>query len=300
MAATKDYNDLLQPDIISTIRGLSLISKVVVDKYLSGLNVSRRKGSGMEFSQYRGYEPGDDLRLLDWKMLARSGKYFIKQSEVDTHTTIKFIIDASASMMHTEAALSKLSYVQVLVASLAYLSKSQGDAIGLYAMNESKTFHLSPSSQSQQFNRFLQQLISVNAEGKWPVRSAAASAIHSRKEREMIVVFTDLYETKDELSSYIASLKTPRNEVIVIHVLGEQEFKFNFKGTLVFEDLESGEQVKVASGKAKELYLQALDEKVKKHQQHFLTQAVSYEQFMMGQPIENVLSTYLKRRLKFA
>lgn len=88
----QDYQQLLRPEVINSVSGLALIAKVVVEGYLSGLNHSRRVGPGMEFSQYRGYEPGDDMRLLDWKMLARSGRYYIKQSEVETNIAVKFIL----------------------------------------------------------------------------------------------------------------------------------------------------------------------------------------------------------------
>ncbi len=116
-----DYRELLKPEVINSVSGLSLISRVIVDGYLSGLNRSRRVGAGLEFSQYRGYEPGDDLRLLDWKMLARSGRYYIKQSEIDTHITVKFIVDSSKSMLHQEGDISKMEFANVLVASLAHL-----------------------------------------------------------------------------------------------------------------------------------------------------------------------------------
>ena len=117
---------------------MALISRVIVDGYLNGLNHSRRVGAGMEFSQFRGYEPGDDLRLLDWKMLARSGRYYIKQSEIETNISIKFILDTSNSMLHKENDLSKMEFAKVLIASLAYLSQNQGDAIGLFALNDKK------------------------------------------------------------------------------------------------------------------------------------------------------------------
>jgi len=111
----QDYRQFLQPKIINSLSGLKLIARIVVDGYLSGLNKSRRVGAGLEFSQYRAYESGDDLRLLDWKMLARSGRYYIKQSEIDTHITVKFILDASKSMLHKENGLTKLEYAKVLI-----------------------------------------------------------------------------------------------------------------------------------------------------------------------------------------
>ena len=125
----QDYHQLLKPEIINTVSGLSLIARIVVDGYLSGLQRSRSVGAGMEFSQYRAYNPGDDLRLMDWKMLARSGRYYLKQSEIESQVTVKFVVDASASMKFKEKDLSKIEFARVLVASLAYLAQNQGDAV---------------------------------------------------------------------------------------------------------------------------------------------------------------------------
>ncbi|NND77585.1 MAG: DUF58 domain-containing protein, partial [Flavobacteriales bacterium] len=121
----QDYRELFKPEIIKTVSGLALISRVIVEGFLSGLNHSRRVGPGMEFSQFRSYQSGDDLRLLDWKMLARSGRYYIKQSEIETNISVKFILDASKSMLHEEDGLSKMDYIRVLVASLGYLAHIQ-------------------------------------------------------------------------------------------------------------------------------------------------------------------------------
>jgi len=140
----QDYHQLLKPELIRSVSGLALIAKVLVDGYLSGLNHSRRVGPGMEFSQFRNYESGDDLRLLDWKMLARSGRYYIKQSEIETNIAVKFVLDASSSMLHAENTLSKMDHVRVLVATMAYLSQNQGDAVGLFALNDNQLYSLNP------------------------------------------------------------------------------------------------------------------------------------------------------------
>ncbi|MBL3657317.1 DUF58 domain-containing protein [Fulvivirga sediminis] len=297
MKGNQDYTSLLKPEVISSVKGLSLIAKLLVDSYLSGLNSSKRKGSGIEFSQYRGYEPGDDLRMLDWKRLARSGKYFIKESERETHTVIKFIIDASASMLHTEQELSKLVYAQILAASIAYLAQNQGDNIGLFALNDTKVYSLLPSNKPQQFNRFIQSMLSIEAGGKWP-KEVNTNIIHSRKERELIVFLSDLYEKDNEISDLISQLKTVRNEVVVFHLLGEKELLFDYSGTIVFEDLESGKQVKATASNIKEKYLTALNNKITQCKHKMLHQGISYESFIMGRPMETALSNYLKRRAR--
>src|SRR5688500_13223707 len=112
------YNDLLKPEILNSISGLELIARIIVEGFMSGSNKSQTIGAGQEFSQYRSYEPGDDLRQLDWKMYARSERYFIKQAEIETNITVKLIADASHSMSYSEDKLSKPQYAKVLTAAL--------------------------------------------------------------------------------------------------------------------------------------------------------------------------------------
>src|SRR6187455_1183095 len=125
--------ELLKPEILNTVNGLELVARIIVEGFMSGSNQSQSIGSGQEFSQYRNYEPGDDLRQLDWKMYARSERYFIKQAEIETNITVKFMLDASNSMAYEEQGITKLQYAKVLTAALAYLARRQGDTFGLYA-----------------------------------------------------------------------------------------------------------------------------------------------------------------------
>ncbi len=292
----QDYQQLLEPKIINSISGLSLIAKVIVDGYMSGLNQSRRVGSGLEFSQYRGYEPGDDMRLLDWKMLARSGRYYIKQSEIDTHISVKFILDTSKSMLHTEDGLSKMDYVKVLTASLGYLAQNQGDAIGLYALNDKTLQSVQPTIQKQHYNRFLHELITIKGEGKWPENAASLDQIHDKSRKELVFFITDMYEYDTELTRLIKSLKTTRNEVAVLQIMGKKELEFDYRGFVIFEDLETGSKVKVDVKEAKKTYLNALAEKMNSTRNMLLSHGIGYQLFHLDEPIAQALQLFLKRR----
>jgi uncharacterized protein (DUF58 family) len=285
----QDYHQLLKPDIINSVSGLALIARVVVDGYLSGLNHSRRVGQGMEFSQYRGYEPGDDMRLLDWKMLARSGRYYIKQSEVETNIAVKFILDSSRSMLHEEDGLTKMDHVRVLVASLAYLAQSQGDAVGLFALNDRNLHSLYPRLQKQHFNRLLLELINIENEGKWPADPRASEKLHDRRHKELIFFVTDLYENASELTDHITSLKSPRNEVVVLHIMGKSELEFDYTGTVTFEDLETGSRMKVNAQEARIKYLESLQEMVETTKSKLLANGIGYHLFRLDEPIGETL-----------
>ena len=293
-----DYQQLLKPDIVKSISGLALIARVIVDGYMSGLNHSRRVGPGMEFSQFRSYEPGDDLRLLDWKMLARSGRYYIKQSEIETNISVKFILDSSTSMLHKEDALSKMDYVRVLVASLAYLCQNQGDAVGLFALNEHELHSLYPKIQKQHFNRLLLELLNIENKGAWPKNSNDSRKLQDRTHKELIFFITDMYEEQNELTAFIKQLKTLRNEVVVLHVMGKNELEFNYNGNLVFEDLETGVKVKVNATDAKKKYIQSLNSMMKNTKDMLLANGISYHLMRLDDNISKAIELFLKKRNK--
>lgn len=294
----QDYHQLLQAKIINKVSGLALISKLIVDGYLSGLNRSRRVGTGLEFSQYRGYEPGDDLRLLDWKMLARSGRYYLKQSEVETHIAIKFILDSSKSMLHTEDGISKMDYAKVVIASLAYLAQNQGDAVGLFALNDKKLHSLYGTVKKQHYKRLLLELTKIQNQGKWPSNPIASQRLHDRSHKELIFFVTDMYEYDSEITDFVKRLKTPRNEVVVLQIMGEHELEFDYKGYVIFEDLETGNKLKVETSTAKKDYILAMQAMRHKIKNELLSEGISYELFRLNDKIEEVLNLFLKRRNK--
>ena len=294
----QDYRQLLNPELVRSISGLELISRVIVDGYLSGLNHSRRVGPGMEFSQFRSYQPGDDLRLLDWKMLARSGRYYIKQSEIETNISVKFILDSSKSMLHEENGMSKMDFVRVLVASLSYLAQSQGDAIGLFALNDKHLHSVYPKVQKQHFNRLLLELLSINNEGKWPTDPKDSRKLHDRTHKELIFFITDMYEHDKELTNFIKKLKTLRNEVVVLHIMGGDELEFNYKGNITFEDLETGVKLKVDAAETKKQYLKSLNEMMAYTKDVLLANGISYHLFNLNEHMGEALQLFLKKRLK--
>ncbi|CAL66902.1 DUF58 domain-containing protein [Christiangramia forsetii] len=291
-----EYKQLLKPEIVNSVSGLSLIARVIVDGYLHGQNHSRRVGAGMEFSQYRGYEPGDDLRRLDWKVLARSGRYYIKQSEIETNIAVKFIVDASKSMLHKEDGISKSEYVKVVIASLAHLCQNQGDAVGLFALNNQNVRSVFPKMQKQHFNRFLLELINIKNEGKWPDNPGIIENIHNRGEKELIILISDMYESSTEITNLIKSLKTSRNEIVLFQITGKREMDFDYKGTVTFEDLETGQRIKIDAEKAKQDYLNAFKEKINTVKDDLLANDISYQLFRMDENIGQLLQIFLKNR----
>lgn len=287
--------ELLKPEILNTVSGLELIARIIVEGFMSGSNKSQTVGSGQEFSQYRSYEPGDDLRQLDWKMYARSERYYIKQAEIETNITVKFIIDASESMAYEENNITKLQYTKVLTAALAYLARKQSDTFGLFTVNNKEINAIRPRFEQQQFIRFLNALVHLKSEGTWK-RDNGLEQLFDHHGKELIIFLTDLYDESEDLLRFISRLKTPRNEVIVFHIMGKHETELDYNGSYTFEDLETGVQVKVDTAIQQKVYVDKLKEWIRKSRMWMLEKHVSYQLVMMDDMFEKTLRDFLKVR----
>lgn len=287
--------NLLKPAIINTMNGLELIARIVVEGFISGSNKSQAIGFGQEFSQYRNYEPGDDLRQLDWKMYARSERYFIKQAEIETNITVKFMLDASHSMAYEENDVSKFQYAKVMISALAYLARKQGDTFGLFIVNDKRITTLQPRYEHQQFMRFLHELVEAKPESTWN-KNDGLERLFDHHGKEMIVFITDLYDDAQDIQQFIYRLKTRRNEVIVFHVLGENELHLNVKGSFTFQDLESGEHIKVDTVTARQAYTQRISEWMANSKAALLEKNILYHAINMNEPVDQALRNFLKVR----
>lgn len=291
----QDINDLLKPELLNTVNGLELVARIIVEGFMSGSNRSQSIGVGYEFSQYRSYEPGDDLRLLDWKMYGRSERYYIKQSEIETNITVKFILDASKSMEYKERGISKLQYAKVMAAALAYLARKQSDTFGLYIVNELGLKIIEPRFEQQQFMRFLNELIATKGDGTWS-KGKDIDALHHHAGKEVIVFFTDLYDQGKDLHQFITNLKTSRNEVIVFQIMGYDELNLETEGVFTFEDLETGDRLKVDTVAQKKAYKNRVDNWIQQSKSWMLEKQIDYLLVKLNQPVESVIAKFLNSR----
>ena len=291
----QQLKELLRPEVLNTVSGLELVARIIVEGFMSGSNKSQTVGAGQEFSQYRSYEPGDDLRQLDWKMYARSERYFIKQAEIETNITMKFMLDASHSMAYAENGMSKFQYGKVLIAALAYLARKQSDTIGLFTVNDKNIGVVQPRFEQQQFMRFLNELVHVKSESTWK-RGNGLEHLYDHHSKEMIVFITDLYDDGNDLQRFIARLKTPRNEVIVFHLLGRHETDLDFHGAFTFEDLETGNRMKVDTELQQKTYSLQVKDWIETSRDWMLEKQISYHLTLMDEPVEDTLRNFLKVR----
>ena len=289
---------LLDPKILMAIKDLSLAAKTTMDGFMTGIHKSQVKGTGMEFSQYRSYQPGDDLRSLDWKMFARSDRYYIRESEIETSISVRFLIDASASMNHKDGKISKMQFAKYITASLAYLTHSQGDAVGLYLFRDGDLFSLPSRKDHQHLTRLIHELELLEAGGKF------TDAIHYRnislgyQKRELLVFVTDFYQPDNEIIKMLELVSSLRHEVIVLHIMAGNEMELDYKGYTTLKDLETHKTVMIDPEQTKKIYQQRLGEYLSDIRSQLHEKNIFYRLMKMNDPIDSTLRDFLNQRNK--
>ncbi|WP_343524293.1 DUF58 domain-containing protein [Pedobacter sp.] len=289
---------LLDPKILMAIKDLSLSAKMTIDGFMNGINKSTLKGPGLEFSQYRSYQPGDDLRSLDWKMFARSDRYYIRESEVETNIAVRILIDASASMNHNDGDFTKIDYARYLGASLAYLANLQGDAVGLYVMKNSGIFSMTPKQDYQHLARLFYQLEQIRPDGAFTQPIHYKELFAGAQKRELLIFVTDLYQKNDEMIRLLDTLNSLRHETVVFHVLSRNELNLDFKGYTSFEDLETGETIQIDQNKARTHYQNKLNAYLEETRIKLLDRRIFYRTIVTDEPLDQALRDFLKQRSK--
>lgn len=291
-------SNLLDPKILMAIKELSLAAKTTIEGLLNGINKSTVKGQGMEFSQYRSYQPGDDLRSLDWKMFARSDRYYIRESEIETNISIRLVVDASASMNHQDGDFKKIQYARYLAASLAYLGNLQGDAIGLNILTENEILSLPARQNFDHLSRIFYQLEQIEPGGRFTDPQRYEPFYSNTKQKELIVVITDLYQHADEIFTLLDTISTSKHEVILFHLMGRNELELDFKGYSTFEDLETGNTIEIDQHKARSVYLKNLKNYLEEVKSKALDKRIAYRMLATDEPLEQAIRDFLNQRKK--
>ncbi len=278
------------------IKDLSLAARRTIDGFMTGINKSQVKGPGLEFNQYRSYQPGDDLRWLDWKRYARSDRYYIRESEVETSISIRMVLDASNSMNHRDGDFTKMDYARYLAASLGWLANRQGDSFGLYTLRGGDIYSLPSRKDPQHLARYFHQLASIDPLGKLGNPHQYKHIFTGDARRELVVLITDMYEREGEISRLLELLASLRHEVIVFHIMGRNELEQDYSGYSRVEDLETGEQVPAAGRQARDAYRENLDRWLSSVRMNLLDKQIAYQLLRMDQPLDQALRDFLRQR----
>jgi uncharacterized protein (DUF58 family) len=276
------------------LNNLQLAGKLVSEQLMLGIHHSKRFGYGIEFEQYRHYEPGDDPKRIDWKLYARTDKHLVRESSTESNFHIRFIIDLSGSMNYSENGVSRLQYCKILLASLAYLGYRQGDLMSLYALQNDELKTLVASGK-QAFQRILYTLEKAEASGEWK-NSEPKFPQFQQKEKEVVVFASDFLQINDEWLKLIQNMANPHREVMIFQVLGKQELDFDLKGFYRFKDLETGNEVELQAESIKDEVQKNAEIYQKNLKEALQIPFVHLFQTNLQEPIANVITESLKKR----
>src|SRR5438094_1902332 len=258
--ATQSLSERFDPKMLAALEGLDFKARYVMEGFLSGLHDSPFHGFSVEFSDYRNYQPGDDLRHLDWRLYARNDRLCIKRYMQETNVRFYVVCDTSASMNYRGSAAwgSKLECARVLAAALTWFLLKQNDAAGMVTLtgdNHVPEF-IRPSQRPNQFGLMLRQLEGLRAAGGACLSQLLEHTVRLVHRRSVILFFSDLLEPSEEVALGFKQLRFHGHEVIIFQVLDRDEIEFPFSDAKIFEDLETGARRVVSPAAARERYLE--------------------------------------------
>jgi uncharacterized protein (DUF58 family) len=288
---------LLSPETVAKLSSVVLRARHLVEGTLSGIHSSPHKGSSVEFLEHRRYTPGDDLRNIDWKLLARSDRLYVKQFEDETNLRAVLVVDASASMAYGPTGRSKLECARLSAAALAYLLLSQGDAVGLLSQQDDGRAYVPPRGDWSHFRAIAEALEGLRPAGRnaWVDHLMEFAATFHK--RGMFVLLSDLLVDRQAMLSALRLLRDRKHEVILLHVLHPWEIEFPFSGPLLFTGMEdASRRVLTDPESAREAYLRQLEELCAFYRDEAVGMEMDYHLLRSDCPLEDALVHYLAYR----
>jgi uncharacterized protein (DUF58 family) len=249
--------NLLDPAAIAKGDALGLIARGIVEGYRVGEHRSPFHGFAIEFAQHREYTTGDDLRHLDWKVLGRTDRYYIKQYEQDTNFVTHLVVDGSESMTYGSAALTKLDYAKVLAACLAYIVLGQSDAVAVNIFDTEVRDRFERTDNRGKIHEIMHRLASFQATQGTQASKVLHDLAATLRSRSIVVLISDLFDDEESLQKSIERIRFQGTEVIVFHVLDPEEINFTFAGTVKFVGMEGGPTLETSPASIRQSYLAA-------------------------------------------
>jgi len=299
----------IDPKTLSRVKDLPLAAKTLAQGFLQGMHNSMQRGVGIEFSQYRIYEPGDDLSKIDWKLFARSDRYFVREAERESDINVYLVLDSSRSMLqksdytkkkgsNKKEHWSKFEYARYLLATVAYLAQKQGDAVGLLNLSSEHNAYLPAFSGERHWQKILIQLARMTADNTFPDINHVRAQLSAMRNNGVIFIVSDFHQQNSEIVDLVCQLSNPRTDVVAIQLESQDEIDFPYKGAIRFEDLETKQQMLVSASQVKADYFQNKATYQEKLLSQLAIHKIQHFHANIDKPLDQTLYDFLRARNK--
>ncbi len=294
---TRGSRRFLRPEEISRISRLEIRARRIVEGFLSGLHRSPYFGQSIEFVQHREYTPGDDVRHIDWKVWSKTDQFFIKQYEEETNLRTTLLVDVSQSMQFGSGPMTKYDYGCTIAAALAYLLLRQQDAVGLVAFDEAILSRVQHQIRQTHLNALLAALDTQKPQKKTDILGIMRQVAEEQTRRGLIVLISDLFVPRAGLFKGLELLRFRGHDVLLFHVLDDQELDFNYSGTTKFEGLEAAGDLVCDPRSLREGYLEAMESYLAMLRRFCSAGRIDYQTIRTSEHLDAVLAHYLNHRI---
>ncbi len=283
-------------ETLMQLKSYDLRAKIVVESFIQGLHRSPYHGVSSQFSEYKVYVEGDDLRHLDWKLYARSDRYYIRKYEGETNMQCHILLDLSLSMDFNHAGWSKADYACTMAATLAYFIHGQRDSFGLLSFDDDILEYLPAKQKRGHFNHFLAALEKKGSSEQSSISKALVQAVEIIRRRGLIVIISDFMMDLDQMEENLSYLRAAGHEVLIFQVLDPMELNLDKESASLFEDLESGKKIFVNPSVIRDEYQQKLNEHNKTLEGLCENLGVHYQLMDTSEPLNMALAEFLRVR----
>ncbi len=292
-----DYQQYLNPDIVSKLKGMEIRARMVVEGFIAGLHKSPYHGFSVEFAEHRQYMPGDNIRDIDWKVYGKSDRFYIKQFEEETNLKSYLLLDCSASMAyHSDQRISKLDYARLLSGALSYMMLRQRDSVGLVTFDEKLRRYIPPRSKYGHLHVLLSELANQTPSDKTNITLTLHEMAERIKRRGLVIIMSDLLDDAPKIISGLKHFRYNKHEVIVFHILDPRERDFAFPQEAIFKDMETGEELTTLPYQIKKYY----SEQVKQFSEEIASACrqsnIDYHPIDTSMPFDKALYAFLAKR----
>ncbi len=291
-----DENNLLDPSVLSRLMHLPLSARFPMEGTVSGHHKSPHRGSSVEFAEYRNYVPGDDIRRLDWRVFGRTDRFYLKEFEAETNLRCYFVLDCSGSMGFSKAGQSKLEYAKKIIATLAYLTIHEGDAIGLICVGEKALIEIPPRRNPAHLKLILDTLLNAKPHGETGLVPVMHDLAEKIRRRAVVIVLSDFFCEPAPLMSCFQHLRFQKHDLALFHLLDRAEVMFQFDRPMRFVDMENNFSLVTEPAGIRDEYLRQLNlflEQMRAGAHEF---GVEYRRVITDENYEKVLGSFLVER----